>query len=85
MRPFSGPRPRSHGVVFSEYSMLFCVCCLIYNGCCCRRKKLIGGGMGGEGGDGKPPTSIPTLVYLLPVLGFVGVGFAILAYCAFGT
>jgi hypothetical protein len=48
-----------------------------------------GGGMGGMMGgdsDGKPPpTSMPTMVYLLPVVGFIGVGFAILAYCAFGT
>jgi hypothetical protein len=54
------------------------------------RKHMIGGG-GGMGGmmgdsDGKPPpTSMPTMVYLLPVVGFIGVGFAILAYCAFGT
>ena len=52
------------------------------------RKHIIGGGgaasMMGGGGD-KPPSSMPTMVYLLPVVGFIGVGFAILAYCAFGT
>jgi hypothetical protein len=48
---------------------------------------MIGGGAAGMmgGGDEKPPSSMPTLVYLLPVIGFIGVGFAILAYCAFGT
>jgi hypothetical protein len=31
------------------------------------------------------PKDMPVLVYLLPVIGFVGVGAAIAAYCAFGS
>ena len=49
-------------------------------------KNIIGGGMGGmEGGNHHPSKDIPALVYALPIVGFIGVGVAIAAYCSFGT
>ena len=48
-------------------------------------KNIIGGGMTPGTEDHHPSKDIPTLVYLLPVVGFIGVGLAIGAYCMFGT
>lgn len=51
-------------------------------------KKIIGGNPGGMGmgnGDHHPSKDIPALVWALPIVGFVGVGIAIAAYCSFGT
>jgi len=52
-------------------------------------KKIIGGdpsgGMGMGNGDHHPPKDIPALVWALPIVGLVGVGIAIAAYCSFGT
>ena len=52
-------------------------------------KNLIGGGGGGMMAEGdaehQRPKDMPVLVYLLPVIGFIGVGAAIAAYCAFGS
>ena len=73
-------------LIFGILTCLFAVFFVPYLFFSCR-KHMIGGGAAGMmgGGDEKPPSSMPTLVYLLPVVGFIGVGFAILAYCAFGT
>jgi|LauGreDrversion2_3_1035106.scaffolds.fasta_scaffold174181_1 hypothetical protein len=50
-------------------------------------KNLIGSspmdGMGG--GDHHPSKDIPALVWALPIVGFIGVGIAVAAYCSFGT
>jgi hypothetical protein len=51
-------------------------------------KKIIGGDPGGMGmgnGDHHPSKDIPALVWALPIVGLVGVGIAITAYCSFGT
>ena len=40
-------------------------------------------GMGG--GDHHPSKDIPALVWALPIVGFIGVGIAVAAYCSFGT
>jgi hypothetical protein len=49
-------------------------------------KNIIGGSSMTPGMENHHPSKdIPALVYALPIVGFIGVGVAIAAYCSFGT
>ena len=49
-------------------------------------KQIIGGSSMTPGMENHHPSKdIPALVYALPIVGFIGVGIAIAAYCSFGT
>lgn len=49
-------------------------------------KRIIGSNSMTPGMENHHPSKdIPALVYALPIVGFIGVGIAIAAYCSFGT
>uniref|UniRef100_A0A6U5A1L8 Uncharacterized protein n=2 Tax=Hemiselmis andersenii TaxID=464988 RepID=A0A6U5A1L8_HEMAN len=48
-------------------------------------KHMIGGSSVIDDGAPHKPSSMPSIIWILPVVGFIGVGIAVTAYCVLGT